>query len=509
MLNMPDQTFTFTISNLSEDMINFNILHTPHRVSAENPGPSYGINEVNELRPHQSYTIAADQRNNRRMSLIGKTTTINDPETSMEKQVAVTVKQSEADPDKPTGLYFYLSVVPDVSCKSLVDKFAEGTVWKVSTGFVRRVARPPQETFVHAHGFDIGETNRKYLSQRRIWRGECPTCGNRTHKIDMVGKKTPLTVEGVCIHGRCLLCHPLEGYQSRPELAPASEPGLMRPGRDIIVDDDDDSVISGLTMDLALLNTQPGSMREWHPEFGQVNDDDDFEEPPPIRRPRRHGENSVCGDADMAPPPGPNQGLNTQSGSMRDWRPEFGQVNEEVDVEVSPEPSVCGDADSMIPPHYFEFAEPCKSKTAPRRAAEAHFVAPVDVGTTQAGALTYGEHVDGHDYAYEHSSEPTVLCMSIWEDMKFLALSNSVEDELAAEVKEWLENEGRALIASLNAIFKTEICVIDQESEADTIVCTCGHQCLNHANVRNELRKCPICRSPITAFVRADGIMLE
>jgi hypothetical protein len=141
------------------------------------------------------------------------------------------------------------------------------------------------------------------------------------------------------------------------------------------------------------------------------------------------------------------------------------------------------------------------------------FVTPVDVGTTQAGALTYGQRVDvhsgytGHEYAYEHSSEPTVLCMSIWEGMKFLALSNTVEEELEAEVKEWLENEGKALIASLNAIYKVETCVIDLQSEADTIVCTCGHQCLNHANIGN-LRKCPMCRSPITAFVRADGIIM-
>jgi hypothetical protein len=142
MLNMPDQTFTFTISNLSDQgMINFNILHTPHRVSAVNPGPSYGINEVNELHENQSYTIPADQRSNRRMILTGKTKTVRDPKTSMEKQVVVTVKESEAHPDKPTGLYFYLSVVPDESCKSLVDKFAEGTVWKVAMGFVRRTRR--------------------------------------------------------------------------------------------------------------------------------------------------------------------------------------------------------------------------------------------------------------------------------------------------------------------------------------------------------------------------------
>ena len=137
----------------------------------------------------------------------------------------------------------------------------------------------------------------------------------------------------------------------------------------------------------------------------------------------------------------------------------------------------------------------------------------VDVGATQAAELKHGDRVEvqssytGHDYTYEHRSEPTVLCMSIWEDMKFLGLPN-IAEELAEQVDEWVKNEGKALIESLNAIFKADTCVIDLESEADTIVCSCGHQCLNHANVGN-LRKCPMCRLPITAFVRADGIVVE
>jgi hypothetical protein len=102
------------------------------------PGPAYGINEVNELRQNQSYTIEADQRNNRKMILTGKTKAVKDLKTCAEKQVPLTVKDSEAT-EKPTGLYFYLSVVPDKTCKELVDKFAEGTVWKAAPGFVRRI----------------------------------------------------------------------------------------------------------------------------------------------------------------------------------------------------------------------------------------------------------------------------------------------------------------------------------------------------------------------------------
>ena len=79
---------------------------------------------------------------------------------------------------------------------------------------------------------------------------------------------------------------------------------------------------------------------------------------------------------------------------------------------------------------------------------------------------------------------------------------------LEAEMKEWIGNEGKMLIESLNVVYKEEMCVIDLESEADTIVCTCGHQCINHANISNDITRCPLCRSPITAFVLACGIVI-
>ena len=138
----------------------------------------------------------------------------------------------------------------------------------------------------------------------------------------------------------------------------------------------------------------------------------------------------------------------------------------------------------------------------------------VNVGTTQAGELKYGQRVTdnsnftGHDYDYEHCSEPTVLCMSIWEDMKFLPLPN-IQEQLDLQMQDMVEHEGKMLIESLNGIFRSDSCVIDMESNADTIICTCGHQCIHHKNISAQLCTCPLCRSPITAFVRADGVFLQ
>lgn len=148
MLNMSDQNFTFTISNLSErGMINFNILHTPHWVSTVDPGPSYGVNQVNELRANESITVEADQRNNRKMILSGVTKAIPNANNKEVKHVEISVRESESQV-KPVGLYFYLSVMPDNACKALVDHFAEGTAWKVVPCFVRRVQKHPHQIFV-------------------------------------------------------------------------------------------------------------------------------------------------------------------------------------------------------------------------------------------------------------------------------------------------------------------------------------------------------------------------
>lgn len=131
MLDRDDQVFYFTIVNLSEDGgINFNIIHTPeYKVNCVDPGPSYGINEVNELRPGRAYTVRCDQRTNREMILKGKT----DPNNS---SVPVTVEAEEKSGGK--SLTFYLSVVASVSCDGLLDKFKEGTYWKATPYFIRK-----------------------------------------------------------------------------------------------------------------------------------------------------------------------------------------------------------------------------------------------------------------------------------------------------------------------------------------------------------------------------------
>jgi len=81
--------------------------------------------------------------------------------------------------------------------------------------------------------------------------------------------------------------------------------------------------------------------------------------------------------------------------------------------------------------------------------------------------------------------------------MKFLPLPD-IKHHLQAVAYDWIKNENKALIESLNGVFKSETWVIDLESEAETIICSCGHQCIHHSNLSVALVACPMCRAPIS-----------
>ena len=131
MLNMSNQPFTITISNLSTTgKILFDVLHN-RRVASR-------LNQVNILHPNQSYTVEADKsNNNRKLILMGQTNDINDQNCSEGKQVAITVDESERD--SSNGFNFHLCVTPSRSSKELIDQFSEGTLWEVVPGFIRRI----------------------------------------------------------------------------------------------------------------------------------------------------------------------------------------------------------------------------------------------------------------------------------------------------------------------------------------------------------------------------------
>ena len=152
----------------------------------------------------------------------------------------------------------------------------------------------------------LSASDQAELAQFRVKKGLCPTCGQKTHKINVLTRKrVPLTIEGKCLAGTCLNCnqilprdqasvdHTLDrvfhdtGHGDDDEddddddeieadlVGEVPRGNAPRPGgaaplgvleltatRGVIPSEDEYSVVSGLTMDPALLRMQSRGLRQ-------------------------------------------------------------------------------------------------------------------------------------------------------------------------------------------------------------------------------------------------------
>ena len=130
LIDRDGQEFELVITNLSSSgHINFNVLKSDEKVSTVNP---LGLNEINELRPSESYAIKCSQENN--LSLI--LSSIKDEATGASVSIKQDEDHSKQTGEKTKGTYYFLSVVPEASNKELCTKF-EKTVWRCVDLLVR------------------------------------------------------------------------------------------------------------------------------------------------------------------------------------------------------------------------------------------------------------------------------------------------------------------------------------------------------------------------------------
>jgi hypothetical protein len=182
ILNKDGQEFEFVITNLCQDgNINFNIMKTDEKVQMVNPG---GINEINELRPFESYAVKCDQADNMSLVLNSIKQSVKQEDGTV-KEVKLTVGDAEASTDvKPQGTYYFLSVVPQIGKPEMINQF-KSTNWACVDVFVVRekeVAPPYGQFEFH---FDRGTS---FGSNRRVmdslpyqpYRSAVPTTFSRT-----------------------------------------------------------------------------------------------------------------------------------------------------------------------------------------------------------------------------------------------------------------------------------------------------------------------------------------
>lgn len=127
----------------------------------------------------------------------------------------------------------------------------------------------------------------------------------------------------------------------------------------------------------------------------------------------------------------------------------------------------------------------------------------VDVGSTQVADIAFGDKVELRT-SLSHTkinnqlvSAPMTLGISIGT----FDMDPSAWDINYNDVVETFTRYGRPIL-SIARVFKSDVCIIDLESPADTVIAQCGHQCVNSKNTLN-LKTCPMCRASIVAFILA------
>lgn len=111
------QLFNPFITNLNTlGYIDYNLMREDEHAEETDPGPTKGYNQVNELKPLDSYLIPADQANNRQMII--QEVKKDEKSISMKKAEEIELKK-----EKQSGLEIFLTIVPQKNISRLVELF--------------------------------------------------------------------------------------------------------------------------------------------------------------------------------------------------------------------------------------------------------------------------------------------------------------------------------------------------------------------------------------------------
>lgn len=400
IINMDNQEFEFIITNLSSvGYINFNII----RMNKDGNIDYKYVNEINQLRPLESYVVQCDQSDNGVLILRSIT-----KETSDGKRVKVNVKDDEVlgDIKKASGSYFFLAVIPEAKHKDLV-KLYEDTVWACSDLICVRTKKERQAR----------------LQRSDIWTGS--GLSSRASGYAHHAEDDPTFYTGDFYNSS--YAHHAEGISARSS------------GFYFNIHAEDDPISNDNTGEEKYYVTQVSDMG-----MGFFDDDGSSDE----------NESNINSTEQLK--------------------------NSNVIVNNTLESSIIDDS----------------------------FVGRVETGRK----ITVNSVESDIIYDYDKVSTPCIIGLSISDKIVFMDNEENNEElsSLASLAKDmvniFIKDEGKQLLESLQAIYKTDSCSIclegvKENKPLDIVFYQCGHQCC-HYECGKSLNKCPLCRKEISAQLR-------
>lgn len=100
-----DGQIQFTITNLTTDMVNINLMRSNDKVTEVNPGPILSINQVNELHEFDCYTVERDQKTDKTMIIHPIMSTTGDK---------ITMNDIDSKKSDSTCFQIFPSVIPKI-----------------------------------------------------------------------------------------------------------------------------------------------------------------------------------------------------------------------------------------------------------------------------------------------------------------------------------------------------------------------------------------------------------
>lgn len=448
LIDKDDQEFELVITNLSDKgFINFNIMKKDESVDTVNPG---GLNEINELRPNESYAVRCDQADNR--SLILTTMTKSDGKSKV--SIAEDEHEAAEKKEQPKGTYYYLSVVPQLNEENLVKRF-ERTQWACVDVFYRQIRdESPQ---VIDRGFSL---NAPMIPRRRtvdygndvLLLGEPE--GSLEFQSDELAMPTRERSKGFTL---------MSGKHGRTKY------------------------ISNVGQSLRNTNRQLRS----DPAIPEVNIG-------PWRTPGQGPEGSIGapGPIGIRGPPGPVGQNFFEAGSMNISSAGYSMNTSSAAMIGSGLPR--------------DFTPVGPVPRQPAAFAADNQPAEDIIMTSQAANVRGGRHIQvnsaqtGIEYAYDKMSNPCVIGLSVAPGLHFHP--DPSHGELIELVMQMIDshitNETSQLLEMLERKYEEKNCCICLEEAPNVIFYQCGHQC-THRDCAKSLpnHKCPLCRSYITAEI--------
>jgi len=465
LVDRDGQEFELVITNLSSHgHINFNIMKSDENVTKVNPG---GLNEINELRPNESYAIQCDQSDN--MSLVlnsikddksGKTTSIKEDE-----------EKAKENNSKAKGTYYFLSVSPQLNKKEICDQF-EKTVWRCVDLFVRKIPHVnsvPKWNDGPLFSFD-GITNTR--------RGGSMG-GMRGGSMRGMRRNMSSNIDGMCRSdisrsnmGDIMLgsSGPFRSLDGADEKMPSENSGRF-------------ASFGGPTASYSNTNANDAGFEN----AILMDSTDDIVVGKSLSGFHNATLMEDCTDS-----------LGVLEGMKFDNEDDIDSDNEDVVLKSKfKSKSKSNKKYSKGKPESYKISEKKKDNI---------------IMDSRAASVSGGSHVTVNssetdiDYDYSKSSVRCVIGLSISEDINF---SSAVPHEsLVIDAKELIQAYINDKYADFlqGKIYENTSCCLCLEDGPDTVFYQCGHKVIHMECMEKTLDKCPFCRKRVSAYLKSNPV---